>query len=204
MTRSPWSSLAPFLGYLPAGATYWSCERSPGYKRRLGSIFGEKSLKIGTKMLDCTARGAKPRRRCIQALRSLTVIAERPVGRRRAFALRNQQGHAAGRTQRHARHRLRLVPGDRPKTKGADQNGQYDCRLDGGETRPDANAWPATERQIGITRARLDLVDGEAIGIEGGGVVPQTNVPVQGEHWDMDAGARTDLHAAKLDGGVGL
>jgi hypothetical protein len=43
--------MARFRGYLPVRATYWSGGRRPGFKRRLGAIFSEKSLKISAKKL---------------------------------------------------------------------------------------------------------------------------------------------------------
>jgi hypothetical protein len=39
------------------------------------------------------------------------------------------------------------MSGDGQETKGANQNGEDDCRLDGAETRPDADARAAAERQ---------------------------------------------------------
>jgi hypothetical protein len=43
------------------------------------------------------------------------------------------------------------MSGDGQQTKAANQYGQDDYRLNGGETRPDADARAAAERQKGVT-----------------------------------------------------
>jgi hypothetical protein len=43
------------------------------------------------------------------------------------------------------------MSGDGQETKGANQYGEDNCRLNGGETRPDADARASAERQKGVT-----------------------------------------------------